>query len=125
MTPENIAQITAIVAAAEQRTAAAILASEQRMCERMERFVEALTHNLSDVREELLARLETIERRTERTEISVNSILMQLAGISRSMTQGEQLTSQVVATHYAQQRAFDALVARVARIERQLNLEQQ
>jgi hypothetical protein len=68
MTPEDLAQFSAIVA------------------ERLDRTVEALTANLSDLRQEITTRLDTIERRTERTETNVNSVLIQLAGISRSLT---------------------------------------
>src|SRR5882724_1328231 len=98
MTAEDIAQITAIVA------------------ERLERAMEALTANLSDVRQEIINRLDTLDRRTERTEINVNSILMQLAGMSRSLTVGEQLTSQFATTQGLQQRAIDQLSQRLTKI---------
>jgi chaperonin cofactor prefoldin len=92
MTPEDIAQITTIVAAAEERITARldgqIAAAEQRITGRLERTMEALTANLSEVRQELSERLDTLDRRTERTEINVNAILMQLSGISRSLTVG-------------------------------------
>ncbi|MBZ5617250.1 MAG: hypothetical protein LAQ69_00760 [Acidobacteriia bacterium] len=66
-----------------------------------------------------------IERRTERTEINVNSILMQLAGISRSLTVSEQLTTQFATTQGAQQSAIDQLAARLTKIERERHPEQQ
>ena len=107
MTPEDLAQFSAIVA------------------ERLDRAVEALTANLSDLRQEITTRLDTIERRTERTETNVNSVLMQLAGISRSLTVGEQLTSQFATTQSAQQRAIDQIVARLTKLERDVHPEQQ
>jgi hypothetical protein len=125
MTPEDIAQITTIVTAAERRNAEFVAAAEQRITERLERTMEALTANLSEVRQELTARLDTLDRRTERTEINVNSILMQLAGMSRSLTVGEQLTSQFATTQGLQQRAIDQLAQRLTKIERELHPEQQ
>ena len=129
MTPEDLAQIAAIVAAAEERAAQRLdrqfAAAEERAAQRLDRTMEALTSNLSEVRQELVTRLDAIERRTERTEINVNSILMQLAGISRSLTVGEQLTSKFAANQGGQQRALDDLAARVSRIERALNLDRQ
>jgi quinol monooxygenase YgiN len=107
MTPEDLAQFSAIVA------------------ERLDRAVEALTANLSDLRQEITTRLDTIERRTERTETNVNSVLMQLAGISRSLTVGEQFTSQFAITQSAQQRAIDQIVARLTKLERDVHPEQQ
>jgi len=122
MTSEDIAQISAIVAAAEQRITERL---ERTITERLERTVEALTANLSEVRQELGVRLDTLDRRTERTEINVNSILMQLAGMSRSLTVGEQLTTQFATTQGLQQRAIDQLAQRLTKIERELHPEQQ
>jgi hypothetical protein len=68
MTPEDLAQFSAIVD------------------ERLDRAVDTLTANLSDLRQEITTRLDTIERRTERTETNVNSVQIQLAEISRSLT---------------------------------------
>ena len=87
------------------------------------RAIEAMAANLSDLRNEISTRLATIERRTERTETNVNSILMQLAGISRSLSIGEQLTTEFAATQGAQQRTIDQLAARVAKLERELHPE--
>jgi hypothetical protein len=50
---------------------------------------------------------------------------MQLAGISRSLTVGEQLTSQFATTQSAQQRAIDQIVARLTKLERDVHPEQQ
>ena len=68
MTPEDLGQIRAIVTE-----------SEARMSARLERTVEALTTNLSDLRLELTVRLERIERRVERTEINMSAFLMTTA----------------------------------------------
>ena len=100
-------------------------ASEQRITERLERALDALTCKLSDVRKELTARLDTLDRRTERTEINVNAILVQLSGMSRSLTVGEQLSSQFATTQGVQQHAIDQLAARLTQVERALNVEQQ
>jgi hypothetical protein len=119
------ANVTSAVAAAEQRINANVAAAEQRMIGRMERTMEALTANLSEVRKELITRLDTLDRRTDRTEINVNAILMQLSGISRSLTVGEQLSSQFAATQGAQQHAIDQLAQRISKIERELHPDQQ
>ena len=118
MTPEDREFIRAEIAGLRTE----ITASENRLrtefTERLDRAVEALTANLSDLRVEMTARLDTIERRTERTEITIGSILMQLVGINKSMTEAERADSATAATLASQQRIITDLVARVSALER-------
>ena len=79
MTDEDRNAIEEIVAAAAQRTVEAMRGM-------LDRAMEADAANLSDLRAELIRRLDTIERRTERTEINTNVVLLQTAGMSRSLT---------------------------------------
>ena len=152
MTPEDLAQITAAmagsiaaaeerisaatakaIAAAEERTSAAIAkaiataiaTSEQRSGERLERAVEALTANLSEVRQELSIRLDTLNRRFEAQAPIILSLDQRVAALLRQADHLERDNGAMLANDAAQQRAFDALAARVARIERELHPEQQ
>ena len=58
----------------------------QSLGARIDAAVEAFAHNLSDLRGELLAQFERLQNRTERIEINVSSLLMQTAGMSKSLT---------------------------------------
>jgi chromosome segregation ATPase len=96
--------------------------------ERIEALAQAVIGNLSDLRQEINARfdrvdqrLDTIERRTERMETNLGALLMQTAGMSKSLTDAERIDSAMAATQAAQQRAIDQLAQRVARLERQAN----
>ena len=98
----------------------------------LDRAVESIANDFSELRQELrrllepiATRLDTIERRAERTETNVNSVLMQLAGISRSLTVGEQLTTQFATTQGAQQSAIDQIAARLTKLEREMHPGQQ
>jgi hypothetical protein len=114
MTPEDLDQIGAIVAAAEQR-----------IIERQDRAVEAITANMSDLRAEIHTRFDKVdvrfdvlERRTERIETHMLAIMLQTAGMSKSLTEAEPTDSSFAASLSAQQRAIDDLAARVAKLER-------
>jgi hypothetical protein len=136
MTPEDIAQITAIVAASEQRTGASITAAiaaseqriiaavDQRMTERLDRAVEALTANLSEVRQELSIRLDTLNRRFEAQAPTIVAIDQRVSALVRQYDRLERDNGAMLSNDAAQQRAFDALAARVARIEREIHPEQ-
>lgn len=117
MTPEDLAQITAIVAAAEQRI-------EQRIADRLDRAAEALTANLSEVRQELKIRLETLERRFDGQLSILLSVDQRVGALARQSDRLERDNGAMLTNDAAQQRAFDALAARVAKIERELHPEQ-
>jgi hypothetical protein len=93
----------------------------------LEGFAAALIGNLSDLREEMQRRFEqvdkrfdTVDRRTERLETHLHAIMLQTAGMSKSLTEGERFDSHFAATQAAQQRAIDDLYTKVADIQRQL-----
>jgi uncharacterized membrane protein YccC len=79
MTPEDIAQIRAVV---REETAVA----EQRNAARLERAMEALTANLSEVRQEITIRLETLERRFESFALTLISVEQRMAALLRQTT---------------------------------------
>lgn len=118
MTPEDLAQITAVVAAAEQRTAAAIEAAEQRAADRLERAVDALTSNLSEVRQDLSIRLDTLNHRFESQAPIILTMDQRVSAILRQFDRLERDNGAMLANDAAQRRAFDALAQRVAKIER-------
>ncbi len=74
--------ITVRQAASDGRLDAAV----QTLTARQEASMEAFTHNLSDLRRELMEYLRRIENRTERTEINVSALLMETAGMSKSLS---------------------------------------
>lgn len=134
MTPEDLNQIRALVreeiAAAEhrmtERQERSMEALKLSMTERQERSTEALTANLSDLRDEMNARFDktdarfdTLERRTDRMETHLQSLILQTAGMNKSLTDAERIDSNFAATQSAQQRAIDDLAARVAKLERE------
>lgn len=140
MTPEDLAQIAAIVAAAEQRTnaataaaiaaaeqrinattASAIAAAEERIVARQERAVESIATEFSTARGEMKERFQSVEVRLERIENLGYSMNMQTAGMSRAIGDGERLMSEILARQSAQQQAFFELQTRVAKIERELH----
>lgn len=106
----------------DRRTIQAMLdAAVQSIAARQDRAVEAITANLSDLRTELTTRLDRLERRTERTEVNTNALLLQAAGISRSLTEAERIDSTTAATQAAQQRAIDQLAARLTALEQKVS----
>jgi hypothetical protein len=84
----------------------------------VQRVHEANVANLAELRNELIERMDRLERRIERVEINTNSMLMQLAGISKSLTECERRDNSTAATLAAQQRAIDDPARRVAELER-------
>lgn len=125
MTPEDLAQIRALL---REETAAV----EQRLAERLDRTMEALTANLSEVREELKGGLaavtillDTLERRFESFNITLIMVEQRMMGLLKQSDRLERDNGAMLANDAAQQRAFDALAARVAKLERKLHPEQQ
>lgn len=105
MTPEDLAQITAIV---RDETAAA----EQRNAERLGRAMEALTANLSEVREELKGglaavtiRLDTLERRFESFNLTLILVEQRMMGLLKQSDRLERDNGAMLANDAAQQRA--------------------
>ena len=93
--------------------------TRQDLTEALDRAVEAITANISDLREELLRRLDTIERRTERMEMNLHAVMLQTTGMSKSLTDAERLDSSFAAQLSAQQRAIDDLYTQLAALKRQ------
>src|SRR5437870_631794 len=97
MTPEDLQALRAIIreeitivreeiTAVEQRLRSEITAVEQRI-------THATAHNLSDLRDELIARFESTDRRLERLELQMHSIILQTAGLNKSLTEAERQDS--------------------------------
>jgi len=115
MTNEDLNQIREIVTA-----------SEQRMMERQERAMEALTANLSDLRNEMNSRFETVdrrfeslERRLERTSETLISIDSRMSALTKWADTLDRDNLALANTQSAQQRTIDDLAARVAKLERE------
>lgn len=79
----------------------ALDAAIQTLTARQESSMEALTLNLSDLRRELMEYLQRLENRTERTEINVSALLMQTAGISKSLSVLERSDGHTATTQAA------------------------
>ena len=69
MTPEDLQALRIII---REEVTAAITAAE-------ERITHATAANLSDLRNELIARFESTDRRLERLELQMHSIILQTA----------------------------------------------
>src|ERR1017187_8449693 len=127
MTSEDLAQITAVIAAAEQRTnaatSAAIAAAEERIGIRQDRLLESIAAEFSTVRGEMKGRFQSVEIRLDRIENLGYSMNMQTAGMSKAIGDGERLMSEIIARQSAQQQAFFELQTRVAKIEREIHSE--
>jgi chromosome segregation ATPase len=116
MTPEDLQAIRAIIR--EE-----IAASEQRI-------THATAANLSDLREEIIRRIEELSRRIETLERRFEILAPVILSVDTRMGAFTRAVDQLLTTHdqtantvTAQQRAIDQLVARVTRIERELHPE--
>ena len=120
MTPEDLQAIRAIV---REEFAAA-----------EERITHATAGNLSDLRAELISRIEELSRRMETLEQRVErrfdiltpailSVDARIGPFTRVMEQINTGYDQATNTLTAQQRAIDQLSARVAKLERELHPE--
>jgi hypothetical protein len=137
MTPEDLQalraiireEITGAITASEQRLRSEITGVEQRLRSEITAVEERITHataaNLSDLRNELVARFESTDRRLERLELQMHSIILQTAGVNKSLTDAERLDSATAATLAAQQRAIGDLYNQIAEIKRRLPQQQQ
>jgi len=108
------------ITARQDATDARLDAAVKTLIARQEATIEAFAHNLSDLRRELMEQFERLQNRTERTEINVSALLMQTAGMSRSLSVLERSDGQTAATQNAQQRAIDDLYAQIAELKRRL-----
>lgn len=109
--PLTRADIDGAVAAIRADMAAQIAAAVQAIA-------TATAANLTDLRNEIVERSERLDRRTERIEINVNAILAQTAGMSKSLTAGEQFDSATAGTLAGIKRTIDALVRRIDGLEK-------
>jgi len=106
--------------AAVQSFNARLDAAVQTLIDRQERMAEAFAHNLTDLRGELMQQLELLHNRTERTEINISSILMQLAGMNKTLGSLDRAGAQATFTQAAQQRAIDDRYAQIAELKRRM-----
>jgi len=123
MTPGDIDVFRAIVreeiTAAEQRTVPRQDALEQRMLQRQNAAVEALTTNMCELREELSRRMETLEKRFDNLAPVIISLDTRVAAFTRSVDNVLKDHDQTAATLEGIRRAMADLYARVARLEGQ------
>ena len=105
MSNEDLQQIVAIMAAIEQRLTELIRNVENR-----------LTELIRDVETRILTELESVSRRVERIDSTLSGVLTQMAGITKSLSQGEKLTTQLAHTQIGQQRAIDQLSAELTAV---------
>jgi len=145
MTQEDLTQIRAIVreeitaaiaaseertaaaiAASEERTTAAIAASEERMIVRQEGMLQTIALEFTELRKEMDRRFDlvdrrfdSVDRRLERVENQNNALVIQNAGMSKSLSEAERLDTATFATLSAQQKAIDDLYQQIAELKRQ------
>jgi hypothetical protein len=93
--------------------------------QRLDRAVEAVTTNISDVRTEILARFESVDRRLERIETNVAAIQLQTMGMSKSLTDAERIDSRILAIQSEQQKSVGDLYAKLADLERRIQASRQ
>jgi uncharacterized coiled-coil DUF342 family protein len=93
-----------------------------------EHLAEAIIGNLADLRREMNARFDqadtrfqTLERRAERLETHMQALVLQTAGMSKSLTDAERLDTSFAATQAAQQKAIDDLYQQIAELKRRLS----
>ena len=125
MTPEDLDQIRAIV---REECGNQVAASEQRMIDRQERAMEALTLNMSELRTELTTniaelrselgrRMETLEHRFDVQTPAILSMDARMAAFGRAVDQLITAHDGNAVTLAAQQRAISDLADRVTRLE--------
>ncbi|SPF47904.1 hypothetical protein SBA4_3800009 [Candidatus Sulfopaludibacter sp. SbA4] len=108
------------LAAKQDATDAHLDAAVQTLTTKQEAIIDAFAHNLTDLRHELTQQFEILQTRTERTDINLSGLLIQIGGMSKSLTALERSNSQTTTTQAAQQRAIDDLYAQLAEIKRRL-----
>jgi hypothetical protein len=119
LTPEDIAQITALVAD-----------SEQRLIARQEHAIEAIGNDFSELRQEFKGLLQPIATRLGTVENRLDNFLQTLISVDQRMTilvrQSDRLerdNGTMLTTQAVQQTAIDQLAQRLTKLERQLHPE--
>jgi cell pole-organizing protein PopZ len=89
--------------------------------------VESIGTDFSDLRSEMGRRFDLVdqrfdalERRVDRMDTHIGAVLLETAGVSKSLTAGECLDTAMSATQSAQQKAIDDLAARLRAVEKRL-----
>jgi chromosome segregation ATPase len=90
----------------------------------LDRAIQAMTLNLTDLREEMNRRFESLEQHLQATDRRMDRIANTLANIDQRMAaltrwsdNLDQTNISLHSTQAAQQRAIDQLAARVSRLE--------
>ena len=96
------ARFDALLEAQTARFDARIDAAVRNLLARQEAFVDAFTHNLSELRNELVQRLERLENKVERTDSNISGIMLQITGMNKSLSVLERDQDQTIATQKAQ-----------------------
>jgi len=78
--------VEAIAAATRSEIKAAEERAAGNMRGMLDRAMDANAVNLSDLRGQLIRCLDTIERRTERIETNLHAVMLQTAGLSKSLS---------------------------------------
>jgi hypothetical protein len=131
MTPQELEQIRALlreeVSASEERVREEIAAVERRLNEKLDRAVESMVANISDVRSEMVSRFEALGRhdqladmRMDRIETLVSSMNLQLTGLDKSIGDGQRLTNQMIGAQISEQKIIGELTVRLRAIEQKL-----
>jgi chromosome segregation ATPase len=113
--------------ATKQDLIEAIAAFTQAFTQALDHAMDAMIGNVSDLRQEMNRRFDradqrfdTIERRTDRLEVHMQTLILQTAGMSKSLTDAERLDTATAAALAGQQRAIDDLYAKLAELQRQI-----
>jgi chromosome segregation ATPase len=85
--------------------------------------LDAAIQSLTNLHRNLMENLHRIENRTERTEININALLMEFAGMNKSVSVLERADGQTAYTQNAQQRAINDLYAQIAEIKGRISLQ--
>jgi hypothetical protein len=93
-------------------------AAVQSLIARRDAAAEAIGISIRELRADLTDRLERVDRRTERSEINTNSIVMQTAGMSKPHTTAEQLAIASAGTLGAIRRTIEELSQRISVLEK-------
>jgi hypothetical protein len=115
LTPEDLQQIRAIV---QEQTRAIVQEETRAIVEPIvERSMEAMTANLSDLRAELLIRFQATDRTMDRMSESLRGIQTQLMGLNRWADTLDRDNNALAANYHAHDRAIRDLTTRVAALE--------
>jgi hypothetical protein len=120
MTPEDLQQIRAVVQEVVREVVREEIKAQQLITRAdLDRAMETVADEFSQLRKEMKSGFDLLERRTERMENSLNSMLMQTAGMSKSLSEAERIDSSFASQLNAQQRAIDDLYRQIAELKRQ------